>query len=179
MIGMALTTTQTVLNYSNGHGDTHDKVQKKVIKKATRVSNPTARPLGLLQIDKGTTGIKPKDSDLIGLVDISALAPEYSYRPRRTPAVQKRATNTHEIQHHPLPHSASTHNSVPMLEVKASEQEQEKAVEATTRPGLYSQKSSTPRHLRRRGQVWDRVETGDSFRGDEVTKGFALDLGLS
>lgn len=37
-IGMALTTTQTILNYSNGHGDTHNKVQSKGDKKAARVS---------------------------------------------------------------------------------------------------------------------------------------------
>ncbi|APA05642.1 hypothetical protein sscle_01g004120 [Sclerotinia sclerotiorum 1980 UF-70] len=108
--------------------------------------------------------IKTENSELIDLVDIS----EYHNRPKRKPAVQKRAADG--IQHHPSPHSASTHNLIQTLEVEASKQEQEKAAGATTCLGLYSQKSSTPRNSRRCGQVWDREETEDRFRAMKLLK---------
>ncbi|KAF7872442.1 hypothetical protein EAF04_003363 [Stromatinia cepivora] len=162
-IGMALTTTQTILNYPNGHRDNHnDKVQRKSDKESREsVKSNGTSCWGILQIDEGAIGIKPKNSNLIDLVDISTLVPEYPHRPKRKPVAQKRAAD--EIQHHPLPHSASTHNLIQVLEVEASRQEQEKEVEATKYSDLYSQKSRTPRNSRRCGQVWDREETGTSF----------------
>ncbi|KAJ8071458.1 hypothetical protein OCU04_001778 [Sclerotinia nivalis] len=160
---MALTTTETILNYPNGHRDTHnDKVQKKSDKESREsVKSNGTSSWDIFQRDEGAKGIKPKNSNLIDLVDISTLVPEYPRRPKRKPVMQKRAAD--EIQHHPLPHSASTHNLVQVLEVEVSKREQEKEVEATKYLDLYSQIPRTPRHSRRCGQVWDRVETGNSF----------------
>ncbi|TGO61821.1 hypothetical protein BCON_0024g00210 [Botryotinia convoluta] len=163
-IGMALTTPQKILNYSSSQQDTrNDNVQKRSDRENRVKSNGTSC-WGILQIDEEAKGIE--------LLDISTLVPPYP-QPKRKLDTHKIPTD--EVEHHPLPQSASTKNLVQLLEVEASRQEQEKEeVKKITYHNGILREPRTPRDSRRCGQVWNSEETRKSFLAIEALDALAL-----
>ncbi|KAK8907351.1 hypothetical protein QC760_004611 [Botrytis cinerea] len=159
-IGMALTTTQTILNYSSSQqAIRNDNVQKRSNREDHGSVRSNGRSSwGILQIGEETKGT--------GLVDISTLISPYP-QPKRKLVAHKIPVD--EVEHHPLPQSASTKNLVQLLEIEASWQEQEKEeMEKITHHTVNSRKPRTPRDSRRCGQVWNGEETRKSFLAIEA-----------
>ncbi|KAF5874544.1 uncharacterized protein Bfra_004555 [Botrytis fragariae] len=170
-IGMALTTSQTILNYSSSQQDTrNDNVQKRSDRenRGSVRSNGTSS-WGILQIDKEAKGTE--------LVDISTLAPAY-LQPKMKLVAHKIPVD--EVEHHSLSQSASTKNLVHLLEVEASRQEQVKEeMEKITYHNVNLREPRTPRDSRRCGQVWNSEETRKSFLAIEALDALALELRLT
>ncbi|TGO42561.1 hypothetical protein BHYA_0007g00610 [Botrytis hyacinthi] len=165
-IGMALTTSQTIFNYSSPQQDNQIDNAQQRSNRETRGSvkfNGTSS-WGILQIDEEAKGTE--------LVDISTLVPPYS-QPKRKFVAHKIPAD--EVEHHPLPHLASTKNLVQLLEVEASRKEQEK--EEMEKGNL--REPRTPRDSRRCGQVWNSEETRKSFLAIEALDTLALELRLT
>lgn len=160
-IGMALTTSQTILNYSSPQQDTQiDNAQQR----SGRENRGSVRfngtySWGILQIDEEAQGTE--------LVDISTLVPPYP-QPKRKLVTHEIPAD--EVEHHPLPHSTSTKDLVHFLEVEASRQEQER--EEMEKGN--SREPRTPRDSRRCGQVWNSEETRKSFLAIEALDALAL-----
>ncbi|KAM0318379.1 hypothetical protein ACHAO8_001770 [Botrytis cinerea] len=170
-IGMALTTTQTILNYSSSQqAIRNDNVQKRSNREDHGSVRSNGRSSwGILQIGEETKGT--------GLVDISTLISPYP-QPKRKLVAHKIPVD--EVEHHPLPQSASTKNLVQLLETEASWQEQEKEeMEKITHHTVNSRKPRTPRDSRRCGQVWNSEETRKSFLEIEALDTPALGLRLA
>ncbi|KAM0132365.1 hypothetical protein ACHAP3_006402 [Botrytis cinerea] len=170
-IGMALTTTQTILNYSSSQqAIRNDNVQKRSNREDHGSVRSNGRSSwGILQIGEETKGT--------GLVDISTLISPYP-QPKRKLVAHKIPVD--EVEHHPLPQSASTKNLVQLLEIEASWQEQEKEeMEKITHHTVNSRKPRTPRDSRRCGQVWNSEETRKSFLAIEALDTPALGLRLA
>ncbi|ESZ98613.1 hypothetical protein SBOR_0983 [Sclerotinia borealis F-4128] len=157
-IGMALTTSDAIFNYSSSQQDTHSgdihKQSDKAVRGSARSNNMSSWEIS--QIDKDTRSKKSEVSTRAGLVDIPTLVPEYS-RPEK----ESVTTNIVEdkFQYQPLPYSASTHRLMKVLKVEAARQEQEEMDETGYREW---QKLRKPRDSRRCGQVWDGEETRNS-----------------
>ncbi|TGO27001.1 hypothetical protein BPAE_0049g00280 [Botrytis paeoniae] len=170
-IGMALTTSQTILNYSSSQQDTrNDNAQTRSDREnpGSVRSNGTSS-WGILQIDEEAKGTE--------LVDITTLVPAY-LQPKRKLVAHKIPVD--EVEHHPLPQSASTKNLVHLLEVEASRQEQEKEeMEKITYHNVNLREPRTPRDSRRCGQVWNSEETRRSFLAIEALDALALELRLT
>ncbi|KAF7944764.1 uncharacterized protein EAE97_005397 [Botrytis byssoidea] len=165
-IGMAITTSQTILNYSSPQRDTQiDNAQQRSDGEnhdSFRFNGTSS--WGALQIDE--------EAKCTELVDISTLVPP-NPQPKRK--LVTRRIPADEVEHHPLPHSASTKNLVQLLEVEASRQEQEK--EEMEKGNLRGPR--TPRDSRRCGQVWNSEETRKSFLAIEALDALAVGLRLT
>ncbi|KAF7886974.1 uncharacterized protein EAF02_003621 [Botrytis sinoallii] len=170
-IGMALTTSQTILNYSSPqqHTQIGNAQQRSDGENRGSVGSNGASSWGVLQI-----GEKGKGTEL---VDISTLVPAY-LQPKRKLIAHKIPVD--EVEHHPLPHSVSTKDLVQLLEVEASRQEQEKEeMEKITCHKENLREPRTPRDSRRCGQVWNSEETRKSFLVIEALDALALELRLT
>ncbi|TGO81710.1 hypothetical protein BPOR_1045g00050 [Botrytis porri] len=167
-IGMALTTPQTILNYSSSQEDTrNNNVQKRSDRDTCgdARSNGTSS-WGILQIEEVAKGTE--------LVDISTLVPAYLQAKRRLVANKIPAD---EVEHQPLPLSASTKNLVQLLEIEASRQEQEQEKEEMENINHHNgslREPRKPRDSRRRGQVWNSEETRKSFLAIEALDAVAF-----
>ncbi|TEY74758.1 hypothetical protein BOTCAL_0070g00250 [Botryotinia calthae] len=170
-IGMALTTSQTILNYSSSQqAIRNDNVQKISDREDHGSIRSNGRSSwGILQIGEEAKGTE--------LVDISTLVSPYP-QPKRKLVAHKISAD--EVEHHPLPQSASTKNLVQLLEIEASRQEQEKEeMEKTTHHTVNSREPRTSRDSRRCGQVWNSEETRKSFLAIEALDTLALGLRLT
>ncbi|KAF7956633.1 hypothetical protein EAE96_003967 [Botrytis aclada] len=170
-IGMALTTPQTILNYSSSQQDSRNNDIQKRSERENRgsVKSNGTSSWGILQIDEEAKGTE--------LVDISTLVPEY-LQPKRQLVAHKIAA--YEVEHHPLPQSASTKSLVQLLEVEASRQEQEKEeLEKKTNNNGNIREPRTPRDSRRCGQVWNTEEARKSFLAIEALDALVLESRLT
>lgn len=163
-IGIALTTTQTISNYSNPKKCSHNvRIQEKgdnTVRDDSRPDDTSSWEIS--PAEKDSSRYKSQESAGAGHVDISTLVPDY--------AVSKRKTVTPErledgIQYQPLPRSSSTHNLVQELEIDACRPEHGRLIESRYGDG---QEPRKPRNSRRCGQVWDGEETRNNFLAIEI-----------